>query len=151
RAARMPSMPAAAVSPAAADVVRNLRRSTVVRLFAASSRVEVVIDPSVLSGRLAFVDLLELAFGPLHGVLGLRALDGLGVHVDDDVLRVRLGGLGRRRARMPEGAGHAGRLPEHLKGLVDLRPHRVLFPLLGRAYAGALIALEPRSVVRVLV
>src|SRR5215468_7554024 len=51
-----------------------------------------------------FVDLLQLALGPLDGVLGLRALHGLGVHVDDDVLRVRLGGLRRRRARIPEGA-----------------------------------------------
>src|SRR5438093_13349533 len=57
--------------------------------------------------RSAFVDLLQLAFGPLHRVLGLHALDGLGVHIDDDVLRVGLGGLGRRRARMPEGARQA--------------------------------------------
>src|SRR5262244_267919 len=61
-----------------------------------------------------FVDLLQLALGPLHGVLGLHALHGLGVHVDDDVLRVRLGGLRRGRAGISEGAGHARRLPEHL-------------------------------------
>src|SRR5438105_15892141 len=42
------------------------------------------------------VDLLELVRGPLHRVLGL-ALHTLGEHVDDDVLRVDLGGLGRRR------------------------------------------------------
>src|SRR6266446_4468754 len=101
--------------------------------------------------RSGFVDLLQLAFGPLHGILGLHALDGLGVHVDDDVLRVRLGGLGRRRARMSEGARQAGRLPEYLKRLVDLRPHRVFFPLLGGADAVALVDLEPLSVVRVLV
>src|SRR5882724_8772458 len=101
--------------------------------------------------RSGFVDLLQLAFGPLHGILGLHALDGLGVHVDDDVLRVRLGGLGRRRARMSEGARQAGRLPEYLKGLVDPAPHRVVFPLLGGADAVALVDLEPLSVVRVLV
>src|SRR5213594_1695965 len=101
--------------------------------------------------RSAFVDLLQLAFGPLHGVLGLHALDGLGVHVDDDVLRVGLGGLGRRRARMPEGASQAGRLPEYLKGFVDPGPHRVVFPLLGCADAVALVDLEPLSVVGVLV
>src|SRR6266850_5109042 len=72
--------------------------------------------------RSSFVDLFQLAFGPLHGVLGFHALDGLGVHVDDDVLRVGLGGLGRRRTRMPEGARQAGRLPEDLKGLVDSAP-----------------------------
>src|SRR5437867_1370663 len=43
------------------------------------------------------VDLLELAVGPLHGVLGLHALDGLRVHVRDDVLREDLGGLRRGR------------------------------------------------------
>src|SRR5262247_4750596 len=41
------------------------------------------------------IDLLQLALGPLHRVLGLRALHALGEHVDDHVLAVRLGGLGR--------------------------------------------------------
>src|SRR5262245_38538870 len=62
--------------------------------------------------RLSLVDFLELGLGPLHRVLRLRALDGLRVHVDDDVLRVRLGGLRGRRAGMPERARQAGRLPE---------------------------------------
>src|SRR5947209_4225359 len=35
---------------------------------------------------LRLVDLLQLRFGPRHGVLGLHALDGFGVHVGDDVL-----------------------------------------------------------------
>src|SRR5262249_26055574 len=48
------------------------------------------------------VDLLELALGPLHRVLGLGALHGLGVHVHDDVLRVGLGGLGRGRPGVAE-------------------------------------------------
>src|SRR5262249_37668077 len=64
-----------------------------------------------------FVDLLQLALGPLHGVLGLHALHGLGIHVDDDVLRVRLGRFRRRRAGMAEGARQTSRLPEHLKRL----------------------------------
>src|SRR5215831_8950120 len=98
-----------------------------------------------------FVDLLQLALGPLHGVLGLRALHGLGVHVDDDVLRVRLGGLRGGRAGMPEGARKTRRLPEDLQRLVDLGPHRVLFPLLGGADAVALVDLEPLAVVLVLV
>src|SRR5438552_2948255 len=101
--------------------------------------------------RSAFVDLLQFAFRPLHSVLGLHALDGLGVHVDDDVLRVGLGGLGRRRTGMSEGARQAGRLPEYLKGLVDLGPHWVVFPLLGGADAVTLVDLKPLSVVRVLV
>src|SRR5262245_48510602 len=82
--------------------------------------------PPVRGSRL--VDLLELALRPLHRVLGLRALTGLGIHVDDDVLRVRLGGLGRRRPRVAQHAGLARRLPEHLQGLVDLRPHRMVLP-----------------------
>src|SRR5215510_551812 len=126
-AATMPAMPAA--------VFKNVRRC--------------ILSP--LGKPLAFVDLLELALGPLHGVFGLRALNGLSVHVDDDVLRVGLGRLGRRRAGMSEGACHAGRLTEDLKRLVDLRPHRVLFPLLGGADAVALIDLEPLAVVLVLV
>src|SRR5215467_12414388 len=50
------------------------------------------------------VDLLQLAVGPLHGVLGLHALDGLGVHVGDDVLGEalrRLGGGGTGVAEEP--------------------------------------------------
>src|SRR5215470_12495232 len=50
------------------------------------------VDPP----RSRFVDLLELDLCPLHGVLGLHALDALGVHVHDDVLRVGLRGLSRR-------------------------------------------------------
>src|SRR6185369_16279239 len=73
RAARTPSRPAA---PAAA-LTRNCRR--------------------FIS---ALVDLLELALRPLHGVLGLHALAALGQHVDDDVLRVGLGRLGRGRSGM---------------------------------------------------
>src|SRR5882724_11461586 len=100
---------------------------------------------------LPLVDLLQLALGPLHGVLGLGALHGLGVHVDDDVLRVGLGRLGRRRSRMAEGPRLARRLPEHLQRLVDPGPHWMLFPLLGGADAVALVHLEPLAVVRVLV
>ena len=58
------------------------------------------------------VDLLQLALGPLHGLLGRHALDGLGVHVGDDVLGQHLGGLGVRRA------GVAGRLAEPAGDLV---------------------------------
>src|SRR5438034_6810026 len=101
--------------------------------------------------RSAFVDLLQLAFGPLHRVLGLHALHGLGVHVDDDVLRVGLGGLAGGRARMAEGERLARGLTEHLQLLVDAAPHRMLFPLLGGAHAVALVDLEPLAVVRVLV
>src|SRR5262245_9954465 len=127
RAARIPSKPAA---PAAA-ATRNCRRS---------------ITPS---SRL--VDLLELRLRPLHRVLGLRALDGLGVHVDDDVLRVRLRRLGGGRPGMAEHQRRSRRLSEHLQRLVDPGPHRAVFPLLRAADAVALVHLEPLAVVRVLV
>src|ERR1700704_4553582 len=52
--------------------------------------------------RWSSVDLLELLARPLDGVLRLRALDDLGEHVHDDVLRVGFGGLRRRRSRVPE-------------------------------------------------
>src|SRR5881396_1950023 len=109
------------------------------------------VMPARMVMALALVDLLELGLRPLHRVLGLHALHGLGVHVDDDVLRVRLGGLGGGRPRMPEGERLAHRLPEHLQRLVDPGPHRVLFPLLGGAHAVALVHLEPLAVIRVLV
>src|SRR2546425_6715566 len=135
----------------------NARRCAVLGCESATStRAALPAPPAIgffkpMPCRSGFVDLLQLAFGPLHSLLGFHALDGLGVHVDDDVLRVGLGGLGRRRARMPEGARQAGRLPEYLKGLVDSGPHRVVFPLLGGADAVALIDLEPLPVVGVLV
>src|SRR5438034_7852955 len=122
-AVRVASIPA---SPAPA-MPTNVRRCKGVWLVIASS----------------LVDLLELGFGPLHRVLGLHALDGLRVHVHDDVLRVGLGRLARRRAGMPEGARLARRLPEDLQGLVDLGPHRVLFPLLGGDDAVPFVDLEP--------
>src|SRR5258705_12227466 len=42
------------------------------------------------------IDFLQLALGPLHGVLGPRALHALREHVDDHVLAVDLGCLVRR-------------------------------------------------------
>src|SRR5437867_3968014 len=74
------------------------------------------VMPARMVMALALVDLLELGLGPLHGVLGPHALHGLGVHVDDDVLRVRLGGLRRPappaaapRARYPARAARPSR------------------------------------------
>src|SRR6266496_1967847 len=141
RAATMPSIPAAVTKPAAADFLRKVRRSTA------------IMDTSFRSSvrRSGLVDLLELAFGPLHGVLGLRALDGLGVHVHDDVLRVGLRGLGRSRPRVAQHPRLARRLPEDLQGLVDPAPHRILFPHLGGADGIALVDLEPLPVVFLLV
>src|SRR5262245_58673950 len=120
-AARMPAMPVS---------FRNERR-----LIAPSS---------------ALVDLLQLALGPRHRVLGLGARDRLGEHVDDDVLGVRLVRLGGGRAGVAQHQRLARRLPEHLQRLVDLGPHRVLFPLLGGADRIAFVDLEPLAVVRVL-
>src|SRR5262245_47338466 len=129
-------------------LVSARRRATRDRGSATSTRVALPAPPAIgfftrepCPSR--FVDLLQLALGPLHGVLGLRALHGLGVHVDDDVLRVRLGGLRRRRARISEGARQPGRLAKDLERFVDLGPHRMLFPLLGGADAVALVDLEP--------
>src|SRR2546425_11303699 len=99
-AARIPSSPAApAIVP-----TRNFRR---------------FITPSS-----SLVDLFQLALRPLHRVLGLHALRGLRVHVHDDVLRVRIGGLRRGRAGMAEHEGRPRRLTEYLKRLFDPAPHR---------------------------
>src|SRR6185369_6550888 len=63
--------------------------------------------PSLMTGppsrsRLRAVDLFQLGLGPLHRFLGRHALDGLRVHVDDDVLRIGLGGLRVRGASPSE-------------------------------------------------
>src|SRR6266478_2774199 len=93
--------------------------------------------------RFSSVDLLELLARPLDGVLRLRALDALGEHVDDDVLRVGLGGLRRRRPRVPEDPGVVGGGAEALHRLVDRAPQRMLLPELGRTDREAFRHLEP--------
>src|SRR5207247_9447689 len=97
--------------------------------------------PARMVMALALVDLLELGLGPLHGVLGPHALHGLGVHVDDDVLRVRLGGLRRRRSLVAEYARLARGAPEDLQRLVDLGPHLLLFSGLRAAHPIAVLHL----------
>src|SRR5260370_42433267 len=89
------------------------------------------------------VDLLELLGRPLDGVLRLRALDALGEHIHDDVLRVDLGGLRRRRPRVPEDPGVVGGGAEALHRLVDRAPERMLLPELGRTDREAFSHLEP--------
>src|SRR5437870_321166 len=94
----------------------NARRCAVLGCESATStRAALPAPPAIgffkpMTCRSGFVDLLQFAFGPLHSVLGFHALDGLRVHVDDDVFRVGLGGLGRRRTGMSEGARQAARL-----------------------------------------
>src|SRR5262245_61015851 len=110
-----------------------------------------LIECLPLPGLSALVDLLEFALGPRDRVLRLRALHGLGVHVDDDVLRVRLGRLGRCWPGMSEGERLPHRLSEDLQWLVDLAPHRVLFPHLGGAHRVPFVHHEPLLVVVLLV
>src|SRR5947207_4918363 len=101
----------------------------------------------VVDDALAFVDLLEFGLRPLHGVLGRRALHALGVHVSDDVLRVRLGGLRRRGPGIAEQPRVARGRTEHLERLVQLAPHRVVLPLVGGADRIAFLRGEPLAVV----
>src|SRR3989442_4182516 len=77
---------------------------------------------------LRLVDLLQLPVGPADGVLRAEALDGLRVHVGDDVLRVDLGRPRIRRSGPAEMTGAArGRL-ERSHRLVDTAPHRLVLP-----------------------
>src|SRR5262245_62016033 len=92
------------------------------------------------------VDLAQFAGGPLDRVLGLRALDTLGVHVHDHVLRIDLGRLGRWWARKADHARVIGGRFETLHGLVNGRPQRTLLPELGRPDGEALGDLEPLAV-----
>src|SRR5260370_14010537 len=77
------------------------------------------------------VDLLELLARPLDSVLGPHALDALRDHVHDDVLRVGLGGLRRRRSRVPEDPGVVGGGSEALHPLRAPSPHWVPLPAPG--------------------
>src|SRR4029078_1844279 len=92
------------------------------------------------------VDLLQLALGPLHRVLGGHALHRLGVHVGDDVLAEAFLRLGARRA------GETRRLAELGRDLVGRHdgidvPQLVALPL-GRAGSReALLGFEELAVV----
>src|SRR5262249_32882282 len=123
----------AATIPAMPVSLRNVRRS--------------IGPPPVGSGSLTFVDLFQLTFGPLHGVLGGHALHTLGVHVGDDVLREGFGGFGRRGSGVAEQARVACGRAEHLERLVELAPHRIVFPFVGGADGVALLRGEPFAVV----
>src|SRR5262249_48659401 len=88
------------------------------------------------------VDLLELSFCPLHGILGGHALDGLCVHINDNVLGHDLGCLARRGPLVASEAPCARCL---LVGQHDrvVAPQLVLFPIRGRADREALLGDEP--------
>src|SRR5438270_5159589 len=88
------------------------------------------------------VDLRELSLCPLHGILGGHALDGLCVHINDDVLRYDLGCLARRGPLVASEAPCARRL---LVGQHDrvVAPQLVLFPIRGRTDREALLGDEP--------
>jgi hypothetical protein len=76
------------------------------------------------------VNLARLAVGPLDCVLGGHALDGLGVHVDDDVLGEHFGSLRSCRSGVAIDPAEPGRDPvgSHYR---ILPPHLVVLPLLG--------------------
>src|SRR5262245_30711081 len=100
------------------------------------------IGPGATLG-LAFVDLLELDFRPLDAVRWGGPLDGLGVHVRDDVLGQRLGGVrgGRTCPANHPRAARGG--PERLQRVVDLVPHGAVLPCGGGAHAVAVLDFEP--------
>src|SRR5882672_10625148 len=93
------------------------------------------------------MDLGDLAMRPPGRVLGLHALDRLGVHVGDDVFRHHLGGPPAGWsgvAREPAERGYVAESPQHG---IDV-PHLVLLPLLRGAVAVALLRGEPLVVDR---
>src|SRR2546427_909821 len=88
------------------------------------------------------VRLLQLGLGPPHRVLGLHALDGLGVHVHEDVLDQGLGRLAARRPGVPGPPPEFDRLLEGSKLGVAL-PQRMLLPVWGRADDVAVVGRHP--------
>src|SRR5881397_107057 len=93
------------------------------------------------------VRLLQLALGPPHRVLGLHALDGLGVHVHEDVLDQGLGRLAARHPGVAWPATELGRLPERNELGVPL-PQGVLLPITRGAVDVPVVRREPRVVLR---
>src|SRR6516225_1033729 len=94
------------------------------------------------NGLTSDVDLLELTLCPIHGILGGHALDGLCVHINDDVFGYDLGSPARRGTLVASEAPCARRL---LVGQHDrvVTPQFVLFPIRGRANREALLRDEP--------
>src|SRR5262245_42873546 len=93
------------------------------------------------------VGLLQLRLGPLGRVLGLHALDGLGVHVDQDVLDERLRRLPAGWTGIPGPTTELGRLPEGDELGIAI-PHGVLLPIGGRAIDVAVVRYEVRLELR---
>src|SRR5262245_14970039 len=175
RAPRMPSSPAPAAMTAT-EPVRNRRRVTrdattwtsfpgvfIDSPRRASRRLRLLrvrapawpVPPPPRGGLrpscLRLVDLLQLAVGPLHGVLRLHPLHALGVHVRDDVLCEALRRLGGGGTGVAEQPGVTGSRAEHLERLVEVPPHRVVLPHLRGADAVAFLGGEPLAVVVLLV
>src|SRR5262245_50020741 len=92
------------------------------------------------------INFLQLALGPLHCFFRLRALYALGEHVDDHVLAVDLGGLGRGRSGVADDPRVVGGGLETLHRFVDGVPQRGALPLPGGADREALGDLEPAAV-----
>src|SRR3954451_21929434 len=88
------------------------------------------------------VDLRKLSLCPPHGILGGHALDGLCVHINDDVLGYDLGCLARRGPLVASEAPRARRLLVGQHNRV-VAPQLVLFPIRGRADREALLGDEP--------
>src|SRR5213593_135028 len=93
------------------------------------------------------VRLLQLALGPPHRVLGLHALDGLSVHVHEDVLDQGLGRLAAGHPGVAWPATELGRLPERNELGVPL-PQGVLLPITRGAVDVPVVRREPRVVLR---
>src|SRR5207249_7225292 len=88
------------------------------------------------------VRLLQLTLGPFHGVLGLHALDGLGVHVHEDVLDQRLGRLPARRTGIARPAAKLRCFPERDE-LRVLLPQGMPLPVRRRADGVAIVRRHP--------
>src|SRR5262245_6682183 len=141
---RAPSTRSSSSSRAMVPIVDVSRGSAVRRAASAAwpappaiTRERVLNITSILR-----VDLLQLGLGPQDGILGLHALNGLGVHVGDDVLRLDLGRGAAGRSRVPVEAERAGRGAVGQHHRVDF-PHLVLLPVGRRSDAESLLGDEP--------
>src|SRR5579862_6236491 len=88
------------------------------------------------------VDLLQLARSPLHRLFRRHALDGLSVHVDDNVLAERFGCFAVRRTSVTGELRAAGHRAERRHDRV-LVPDGVVFPRGGGADRITSLGIEP--------
>src|SRR5215831_13378529 len=100
------------------------------------------LKPSHVAPSRSGIDLPDFLVRPFSRLLGRRPLQGLGIHVSDDVLRYHFGSVAIGRsgvACQPPERWNVAKWPQNRIGV----PHLVLLPIPGGAVGVALLRREP--------